>query len=78
MERLKTNLKRGRHGIPLSDNIRHDLLRLITTNNLTIGALATSIGISRAQLDYPLHGGRCSVDSHQKIHLFLEQKKGKK
>jgi predicted GIY-YIG superfamily endonuclease len=75
---LKTPLRPGRHGIPLTDYARKKLLKIMETENLTIGSMADKIGISRAQLDYPLHGGRCSVDSHQKIHLFLEQNQGKK
>ncbi len=75
MQKIATNLPRGRRGIPLPTRTRKALLRVLTTENISYEILADRIGITRSQLEHPLRGGKCSVESYDKIQAFMAGEK---
>lgn len=67
-------MKRGKIGIPLDDNIKQQILKIMNRDFMTCKDMAKKIGISYYQLYEPLSGGQnCSRESYLKFKKFLKK-----
>ncbi len=70
---MRIKLKRGRKGIPMSDELRARLYAIIQRDSYkSIEEIASEIGVSYKQLWNPLNGvTNCSPESHKKIVQYV-------